>query len=238
MNFIYSLIVGFLVIFAISAILTNNTILNDDTNTTIALLVGILTIIYGISRKLFEKVSLKEFLLSLFVIFIVLFITLLITVTINKETAKEAIVYLMPLSILVGLYSLVKNNYSKLKKKTKKCPCCKIEIPMNYFLKQILFSSNSISFTKNEKGIICQKCDKSILSAEKKNMLSTLPMFISMIPVALLGLGGGSNMLTLILVFSFSFIYFMLLVSGKYYSTHFICDDKSSNEYNSHSIHE
>lgn len=238
MNYIYSLIVGFLVMFVISSILTSYTILDNDTNATIALLVGMLTIIYGISRKLFEKVSLKEFFLSLFVIFIVLVIALLITVIINKATAKEAIIYIMPLSILVGLYSLVKNNYNKLKEKTKKCPCCKIEIPMNYFLKQILSSNNSISFTKNEKGITCQKCDTSILSAEKKNMISTSPMFISMIPVVLLGLGGGSNILTLILVFSFSFIYFILLVSGKYYTTHFICDDKSSNEYNSHSIHE
>jgi hypothetical protein len=123
----------------------------------------------------------------------------------------------------------------------RKCPCCQEEISIRYFIKQVLFPKKSISFTENEKGFTCRECNEPILSAEKKFKLDTFTISISMIPIAIFGLSDDISfsqefVFKFISVFVFSFILFLLGIFRQYYKVNFICNDKSSDEYNQQSI--
>jgi len=122
--------------------------------------------------------------------------------------------------------------------KKRKCPCCHKDISRRYFLYRALFKQKSFSFTEKEKGLICKYCNHNILSAEKIFHMTTLPMSISMIPFILYGLSNEPFTFSkFMLILFFSFILLTLLTLKKYYSVQFICNDKSSDAYNSHSIH-
>ena len=125
--------------------------------------------------------------------------------------------------------------------KRRKCPCCQEKISIRYFIKRVLFPKKNISFTENEKGFTCSECNKPILSAEKKFKLDTFTMSISMIPIAIFGLSDDLSfsqefVFKFISVFVFSFILFLLGIFRQYYKVDFICNDKSSDEYNQQSI--
>ncbi|MEA1880489.1 MAG: hypothetical protein U9N11_07590 [Campylobacterota bacterium] len=126
--------------------------------------------------------------------------------------------------------------------KKRRCPCCNKKISIKHFFKQMLFKQNKISFIESEKGLICQKCDKVILSAEKKASMFIFIMPISMIPLILIGLGSDASSFQehvseLAIGFMLSFVLLSILTYRKYQNTDFICNDKSSKEYDNYSIH-
>ncbi len=243
MKFIYLIALGLIATIVATDTLIHIAILDNNISAFIGLLVGLLVIVYNFIKGTFEKTIFKEFAYSVLIGIAVLIIatSILIALGISKQTSPYLI------ALLVGIYSFKKisgkNSYITDEKKVnnflkiRKCPCCQEEISKKYFLKQILFKQGSFSFTEKEKGITCQKCNKPILSAENKHWLSVSPMFISMIPIVILGLTDDMSFIKFIVVFSFSFTIFVVLILKKFNDIDFICNDESSDEFNYHSIH-
>ena len=126
--------------------------------------------------------------------------------------------------------------------KIRKCPCCDEKISLKYFFKKILFTKKHISFIEKEKGLICQKCNKSILSAERKASIGIFIIPISMIPLMIIGFGNDApslqdHILNFSVGFLLSFMLLLMMLYRKYNDVDFICKNKSSDEFESYSIH-
>ena len=126
--------------------------------------------------------------------------------------------------------------------KIRKCPCCDEKISLKDFFKEILFTKKYISFVEKEKGLICQKCNKSILSAERKASIGIFILPISMIPLMIIGFDNDASslqdhILNFSIGFLLSFILLLTMLYRKYNNVDFICKDESSDEFESYSIH-
>jgi len=125
--------------------------------------------------------------------------------------------------------------------KARSCPCCKKKISIKAFLHHMFFATTRISFTENSKGFLCPKCQQPILCAERKEKILMPLMGISFIPFALFGIGGDISLsleygLNAIAVLSLSVSILVSAVIRKYHKIDFICNDKSSDDYNNHRI--
>ena len=112
----------------------------------------------------------------------------------------------------------------------RNCPCCQEEISKKYFLKQILIGRGSISLTEKEKGLVCQKCNRQILSAEKKFLITLTLMLVSMIPMMIFGStyefsSPKERIIKLVLVFVVSFMIWVILILKKFDTIEFVCDE-------------
>jgi len=126
--------------------------------------------------------------------------------------------------------------------KKRKCPCCNEEIPIIYFIKHMFAGKKSFSFVEKEKGFICHKCNSSILSAEKKDKSVKSLLWLSWTPMVLFAFHDASfisieNLMIFLKAMSIGIGIFTIGVWRKYYTIAFICNDKSSDEYNNSSIH-
>jgi len=227
-NFIYSLLVGIILLFAISSIAMNFKVLDSDLGAIIIFITILIIIIYLISTKPFEKASLKDFFFSLILIIVILFsgsfvFALIKEVPINREPVQIFMTYLMPVAMLIGMYSFFKSSYNRLTEneieaKVQKCPCCKERVSLGYFIWKMLDGMEFISIKEDSKGIICAKCNEEILSAKEKGELKMFPFFISIIPLMLFGF-----FVSMIFMVILSFLLYVVLLSGKYYKANFRC---------------
>ena len=116
------------------------------------------------------------------------------------------------------------------------CPCCNEEITFRYFFKHLKNRRKNF-FIENEVGLLCPRCDRSIISAERKNKKVTPIMFASMAPMALFGFNGDFSLsldyaIKFIFWFSFSFLVFVLALYQIHRKIEYICEDESSDAYN------
>ncbi len=241
MRFVYLILFGVTVAITITDTLMHIAGLDNDMSAYIGLLTGLVTILYSYIKGSFESVYFKEFAYALLVGIVVLVAVtaILIALKIDKQSSP----YLF--ALLAGMYTFKKMNAKRTGMKnakrdqffqTRKCPCCQEAISRIYFLKQILFQQGSISFTEKEKGLTCQKCDKPILSAEKKLQISLRPMFVSMVPIMVVGSMDDISFANFIIAFAFSFFIFVLLLLKTYQDADFVCNDESSEEFEYYSI--
>lgn len=248
MKLVYLIVVGLIVTIVVTDVMIHIAKLENNMAAFIGLLVGMLVIAYNFIKGSFEQTIFKEFIYSVLIGIAVL----VISTSIFVLTGLDQLISPYLVALLAGVYSFkrianYKHQITDKKEidnffKKRKCPCCQEEISKKYFLKQILFKQGSFSFTENEKGIVCLKCNKPILSAEKKHWIPLFPMNISMIPIIVFGLVSDISFskeytFKFVLIFSFSFVLFVLLLLKKYNDIDFICDDQSSDEFNYHSIH-
>lgn len=243
MKLVYLIVVGLIVTIVATDVLIHIAKLENNMAAFIGLLVGVFVMAYNFIKGSFEQTIFKEFIYSVLIGIVVL----VISTSIFVMTDLDQLISPYLVALLAGVYSfkrITKNKYQITDKKEidnffkkRKCPCCQEEVSKKYFLKQIFFKSSSFSFTEKEKGITCQKCNNPILSAEKKHWLSMSPMFISLIPIVILGLTDDMSFIKFIVVFSFSFAIFVVLILKKFNDIDFICNDESSDEFNYHSIH-
>ena len=66
--------------------------------------------------------------------------------------------------------------------KAKICPCCSEIFTFKHFYNQLFSTKKRNPFTEDEPSMMCTKCNKAILSAERKNQRLMPTMAISMIP--------------------------------------------------------
>lgn len=126
--------------------------------------------------------------------------------------------------------------------KKRECPCCNEKVPIKYFIKHMLAGKKGFSFVEKEKGFVCQQCYSPILSAERKDKDMNYLFGFSLIPMALFGFNdidfiSMENFINLLKALSLSFTILLIGVLRKYYKITFICNEKSSDEYNESSIH-
>jgi len=227
-NFIYSFIMGFILMFSISGISMKFEILDSNLGSIVIILITLTVIVHSITKKYFERASFKDFLLSLTLMLVIVvagsFVFSFITkMPIDGESVKDFISYLMPISMLIGIYSFYRSSYNILSEdekqsKIKKCPCCQETISLGYFVWKMLDGMEFISITKNSKGMTCPKCNKEILSPKEKGELKMFPFFISIVPLILFGV-----FFSFIFMVILSLVLYMLLLSSKYYKVNFRC---------------
>jgi hypothetical protein len=121
------------------------------------------------------------------------------------------------------------------------CPCCDANLPIKYFFKQMLFAQTHISFVEKQKGLLCPKCNHSILCAERKKKVLLPTMYFSIAPFGIFGITKSISfsqeyLFNFIGILILSISIFLLGVLKKYYIIEYICDDESSDEYNESSI--
>jgi len=227
-NLIYSLMVGFILLLLMSSLSMYFEVLDSDLGVIIIFITTLIAVIYLISTKPFEKASLKDFLLSLILIIAILFsgsfvFALIKEVPIDGEAVQSFMSYLMPVAMLIGMYSFFKSSYNRLtvneiEAKVQKCPCCKERVSLGYFVWKMLGGMEFISINENSKGIVCSKCNEEILNAKEKGELKMFPFFISIMPLMLFGF-----FVSMIFMLILSFLLYIVLISGKYYKVNFKC---------------
>ncbi len=227
-NFIYSLMIGFILLFSITGIFMKFVTLDNDFGSIAMICTILVIIIYSISKKPFERASLKDFLLSLTLMLVITItgafvFSLVAGVPINGEFVKDFTSYLLPISMLIGVYSFYKSSQEKFsdeerKSKIKKCPCCQGTVSLGYFVWKILDGMEFISITENSKGMSCPKCNKEILSAKEKGELKMFPFFIAIMPLMLFGF-----FFSFVFMVILSFVLYILLLSRKYHKVDFKC---------------
>ena len=121
------------------------------------------------------------------------------------------------------------------------CPCCNEKISLKVFLHNVFFATTEISFIENDKGFLCPKCKKPILCAEKKEKQLRALVGIAFVPIGLFAMVGNISLsieyfLNIIIILSISLLIVITLVIRKYHKIDFICNDKSSDDYNDHRI--
>ena len=239
LQFVYLILFGVIVAITVTDVLMHSLKLDNYISANIGLLSGLAIALYYYSKGSFERAHIKEFLSAVLIGIVVLIVAtgILIALGISGWSSPY------PFAVLAGIYSFKKLSGKRLGIEeakgfqVRKCPCCQEEISKVYFLKQILFRQNSISFTEKEKGLECQKCNKPILSAERKQRISQRPMFISMIPIIIVGSMDEVSIVNFVVAFAFSFLIFVLLLSKTYRDVDFVCNDESSEEFEYYSIH-
>jgi len=116
------------------------------------------------------------------------------------------------------------------------CPCCNEEITFRYFIKHLKHRRKNF-FVENEVGLLCPNCNRSIISAERKNKKVTPIMFTAIVPMALFGFNSDLSLsldyaVKFIFWFSFSFLVFFLALYQIHRKIEYICDDENSDTYN------
>ena len=230
MKFVYLIIIGFISLLVTTEVLLNIVKLTEFKAVLVSFAVSFQTMIFLFIKNSFKKIKLKDFLISLFIGFLASAIAL----SILKELSIDQNSSSLLIGLLIGMYSYEKiaNKKQKIESQNslfakRECPCCEKEISLKYFFRQFLV-------TKSKDGFKCKKCNKRILSADKK-VFTIMPfMMVSMMPIFLLGLKGISfalnNILLSISILLGSFILYVLFVYRKYYYIDFICDDENSNK--------
>ncbi len=212
--------------------------LGNNMSAYIGLLSGLSVMLYNYSKRSFERTHFKEFTYAVLIGIVVLVVTTGIFIALGISGQSSPYLF----AVLVGIYSFKKlsgkrTDIEEMKGfQVRKCPCCQEAVSKVYFLKQILFQQSSISFTDKEKGLVCQKCNKPILSAEKKQQISLRPMFISMVPMMIVGSMDEVSIVNFFIAFAFSFLIFALLLLKTYQNIDFVCNDESSEEFEYYSI--
>ena len=91
--------------------------------------------------------------------------------------------------------------------KPRYCPCCNEKISYNLFLKNIVKIHKRNPWIEPEKGLICPKCNRQILSAERKTRLFIPIILVGMLPSWIYVFSfdenyGVQNILIILLLFS------------------------------------